>query len=152
MKTPAAGATRRQRGVAAVELALVLPVLLVMLAFPLYLGRALWHYTVIERAAQDAARYLSTIPLSEIKNSTLAPGAVAVASNIVAEEIAELAPGTVPPSVAITCDNGGNCVGFSTPATVRVNIQLQMEDVLFAGVTQLTVPLTAEVAYPYLGR
>lgn len=149
MKPLAANA--RRRGIAAVELALALPVLLVMLTFPLYLGRVFWHYTVIERAAQDAARYLSTIPLSEMRNPTLAPGVTAVANNIVAAEIAELAPGTYSPWVTVTCDNG-ICSGINAPAAVRVNIQVQMEDIFFSGVTELTVPLTADVAYPYLGR
>jgi len=151
MKTRAAHAAPRQRGIAALELALVLPIFLVMLAFPLYLGRVLWHYTVIERAAQDAARYLSTIPVSEIKNTALAPAVAAVANNIISAEIAELAPGIEPPSVNVTCD-GGACVGFAVPLTVTVNIQLQMDDVFFSEATELSMPLTAHVSYPYLGK
>jgi len=151
MKALLAHATQRQRGIAAVELALVLPILLLLLAFPLYLGRVLWHYTVIERAAQDAARYLSTIPASEIKNTALAPAVAAVASNIAAAEIAELAPGSVLPVVNINCDSA-TCAGITTPSTVRVSIQVQVDDIFYSGVTGLSVPLTAYVSYPYLGR
>lgn len=151
MKTPAAHATRRQRGIAAVELALVLPILLVLLAFRLYLGRVLWHYTVIERAAQAAARYLSIIPASEIKNTTTAPAVAAVANHIVAAETAELAPGSVLPLVNINCDTG-TCGGITTPGTVRGTIEVAMDDIFYAGVTGLSVPFTSYVSYPYLGR
>jgi Flp pilus assembly protein TadG len=46
----------RQRGVAAVEFAILVPLLLILLTAPLYIGRVLWHYTVIHKAAHDAAR------------------------------------------------------------------------------------------------
>lgn len=143
---------RRQRGIAALELALVLPIFLILLMFPLYLGRVLWHYTVIQRAAQDAARYLSTIPLSEMKNPARAPALVAVANDIVAIELAELAPGPYPYQLSVTCDAGAACAGYSVPSTVQVNIQVLMEDIFFSNVTSLTLPLTAAVTYPYLGN
>ena len=61
MRQAAQRGARRQRGIAAVELALVLPVLFILVMFPLYLGRVYWHYTAIQYAAQDAARYLSCL-------------------------------------------------------------------------------------------
>lgn len=142
---------RRQRGIAAVELALLLPLFVLLLAFPVYLGRVLWHYTVIEHAAQDAARYLSKVPLSEMTNPARAATVVAVANQIVAAELAELAPGKYPYLLAVACGNAV-CGGFSKPVTVGVNIQVFMEDVLFPGATHLSLPLEADVTYPYLGR
>ena len=141
---------RRQRGLAAVELAIVMPVLVLLLMFPLYLGRVFWHYTVIQHAAQDAARYLSRVPVSEITNSTRASSVAAVAKTIVDEEMAELAPGSAAPDVLVTC-GGGNCVGLSKPTTVRVFIQLQVEDIFFSIYTS-TLILTVDVTYPYQGN
>lgn len=142
---------RRQRGIAAVELAVMMPVLILMLVFPLYLGRVFWHYTVIQHAAHDAARYLSKVPASELSNPLRAKDVAAVAEAIIAEQIAELAPGAFPAELLVTCD-GGKCVGFARPAVVRVNIQLFMEDIFFSGYTSLTLMLAADVSYPYIGR
>ena len=148
--TPCSG--RCQRGIAAVELALILPVFLILLTFPLFFGRLFWHYSVMERAANNAARYLSAVALSEIKNSTRAPTVVAVANAMVQAEIAELAPGPIPISITVLCDVIGQCVGQSTPATVTVTIQVEVSDIFFSDLTGLDVPLTASVTYPYLGR
>jgi hypothetical protein len=145
--TPAGG----QRGIAAVELAVILPLFVVLLAFPVYLGRVFWHYSVIQQAAQDAARYLSKAPLAEMSNPTRAVAVAAVANQIVAEELAELAPGSIPTIVTVVCD-GGSCGGMVRPATVRVNIQMYMEDIFFSDYTSLTLPLIVDVSYPYLGN
>lgn len=143
--------TLRQRGIAAVELAIILPVLVLMLAFPLYLGRVYWHYTVLQHAAQDAARYLSKVPVSELSNPARAADVAEVAREIVRMELAELAPGAYPPDVIIACNNV-NCLGYATPTTVRVSIQLLMEDIFFSGYTQVMIPLSVDVTFPYMGR
>jgi Flp pilus assembly protein TadG len=49
----------RQRGVALVEFALILPFLLVMLAMTAELGRAIYHYGELAKSVREAARYLS---------------------------------------------------------------------------------------------
>jgi Flp pilus assembly protein TadG len=141
----------RERGIAAIELALLLPLLVMMLAFPVYLGRVFWHYTVIEHAAQDAARYLSKVPVSEMANPARAATVTAVVNQIVAAELAELAPGAHPYALAVACDSGV-CIGFNKPITIVVNIRVLMQDVLFPGSTDLTLPIEAYVTYPYLGR
>ena len=146
-----AAARRRQRGIAALELALILPIFLVLLTLPLFFGRIFWHYSVVERAAQDAARYLSSIPLSEMKNPARASAVSAVATAIVNDEIAELAPGPDPIVVTVSCDVGP-CLGYSVPQTVNVNIKLLMSDIFFSNVTSLAVPLTASATYPYLAQ
>lgn len=142
---------RPQRGIAAVELALILPVFLILLTFPLFFGRLFWHYSVMERAAQDAVRYLSTIPLSEMKNTARAPALAIVARSIVDAELAELAPGPDAIIVTIGCDTG-QCAGFSAPTNVYITIQLQMTDIFFSNVTSLVIPLTVNVTSPYFGR
>jgi hypothetical protein len=143
--------TRQQRGIAAVELALLLPIFLALLSLPLYFGRVFWHYTVVQNAAQDAARYLSSVPQIEIKDPSQIGAVVAVAGAIIAAETAQLNPGTYAPTVAILC-NGGVCGGFSIPLTVTVHIELLMEDVFFPNATGLSVPIAADAAYPYVGH
>ena len=51
---------RRQVGVALVEFALILPLLVLLMLTVTELGRALWHYKVLTQSAREAARYLST--------------------------------------------------------------------------------------------
>lgn len=50
------------RGVSALEMALVLPLLLLMLGGVIELGRALHHHHVLETSVRDAVRYLSKVP------------------------------------------------------------------------------------------
>jgi Flp pilus assembly protein TadG len=138
---------RRQRGIAAVELAIVMPVLVLLLVFPLYLGRVFWHYTAIQYAAQDAARYLSKAPASEMGNPTRGVAVAAVAQAIVAQELAELAPGSFPYLIQVGCD-GVPCAGYGTPTVVRVSLTLYMEDIFFANYTGMNLQLTVDVTYP----
>lgn len=49
----------RQRGVAVVEFAMALPLLLIMSILVVELGRALYQYNAIAKSVRDAARYLS---------------------------------------------------------------------------------------------
>ncbi len=53
-------ASGSQSGAALLELALILPLLVVMALTVTELGRALWHYKVLAQSAREAARYLST--------------------------------------------------------------------------------------------
>jgi Flp pilus assembly protein TadG len=48
-----------QRGVAIVEFALILPMLLVMTFMTTEFGRALYQYNTVMKSVRDAARYLS---------------------------------------------------------------------------------------------
>jgi Flp pilus assembly protein TadG len=141
----------RQRGIAAVELALILPFFLVLLMTPLFFGRVFWHYSVIERAAQDGARYLSRVPLNEIRNPARSLEVAAVAQAIAGAELAELAPG--PDAIGITADcDALPCMGFLTPATVSVAVQLQVTDIFFVNLTSEPLPLLVNVSMSYLGK
>lgn len=61
-----------QRGVAAVELAFILPILLIMLSGIVEYGRALWYYDALAKGARDAARYLSTRQIGDLSAETSA--------------------------------------------------------------------------------
>lgn len=153
MSRPLRCGARRQRGLAAVELAFIMPIFLLLLALPLYFGRVFWHYTVAQKAAHDAARYMSSVSLSELKDPTRIAHVVALATDIVTAETAELNPGTYPPSITVLCD-GLACAGFTTPATVTVGVQLYMDDIFFSDITSsvlgglASLPLTATVTFP----
>lgn len=143
----------RQHGVAAVEFALLLPLLLVLLAAPLFIGRVLWHYTVLQKAAHDAARYLSTVPEAEMRTQTLAPLAADLAEAIVDAELADLNTGSEPPIVTIKCNNGNKCGGVTPWTSVAVHIETEMHDPFFSagfgGDDGLAI--AADVTLDYIG-
>lgn len=145
----------RERGIAAVELALLLPVLVSMLALTMFFGRVLWHYTAAQKAAHDAARYMSTVPLTDM-HWTRIEETVNVADQILDEELGELNPGEIPVSSAVRCDDW-ECNGLTTPTTVSVRVQMRMSDPIFGTLTQAitgnnSLLLTAIVTMPYSGR
>lgn len=146
----------RQRGAAAVELALIIPILLVVFSYPLFYARYFWHYTVAQKAAQDAARYLSTISRAEMKVGALAQDAAAIASDIATTELADLSPGGSPPTVDIECGTA-HCNGVGSrplPDTVRVIVTIDMFDNAFGVVDtgQYGIPITADVVMRYVGN
>lgn len=123
----------RQRGAAAVELALLLPIFVFIMSFPLFLGRYFWHYTAVQKATQDAARYLSTISEQEMRDPVLAESAAALAASIVQMEISELDSGGQRPRIAVLCgeDPCQGVTSSSLPETVTVGIRMDMVDHIF---------------------
>ena len=121
---------RTARGVAAVEFAIMLPILVVLLSAPLYIGRVLWQYTAAQKSAHDAAQYLASIPDIEMRSPALTVPATAVAGDMVAAELADFTAGDYPPLVTILCD-GAICGGYTVPTMVSVNVQMRVQDPFF---------------------
>lgn len=148
--TPSRKQRRAGRGVAAVEFAILLPLLLILLAAPLYISRVLWHYTVIQKAAHDAALYMSTVPEAEIRTATLVAAAKNLATDLANAELADLPPGDYPPVVAVECD-GVPCTGYSVPSLIRVNVQMRVQDPFFetdyGGYDGILISADAQMAY-----
>ncbi|RZA34996.1 MAG: pilus assembly protein [Lysobacteraceae bacterium] len=119
---------KREAGIAAIECALLLPILLVFITFPLFYARYLWHYTVAQKAAQDAARYLSTVPRSEMMSPELSEAAGEMAIEIATRELAELTPDSdiTGPKAFCDAENCGDLVQGTVPRTVRVRLTFAM--------------------------
>lgn len=147
----------RQRGIAAVELAIILPILVALLAVPFYFGRVFWHYTVAEKAAHDAALYLSSVPLTEMKSQTRIASVVNVAQQIYDLEMAELNPGEFAPVPTFQCGTM-SCAGITVPDTVRVTVQMRVFDDFLSSFTtdykdeEGGIALTVDVTLPYVGK
>lgn len=130
----------RGQGVAAVEFAILLPAMILLLAAPLFLGMLFWHYSVAQKAVQDAVRFLASASVAEIR--TAGPGATevpiaAVARAIVLAEIAETNGGYYDRGTAlidVLCE-GGTCGGNKTPNKVAVRLELPVYDIYFGGIT-----------------
>jgi Flp pilus assembly protein TadG len=61
VKTGMTGWNRSERGAAAVEFALVLPILLLVVGGAIEFGRAFWFYDSLSKVTRDAARYLTMV-------------------------------------------------------------------------------------------
>lgn len=146
----------RQRGAAAIELAFTLPAFAAFLFMTLFVARLLWHYTVAQKATQDAARYLSTISVQEMRQPTLAAAAAATARAIVLMEIGELNPGYIPIEFNVECDNDPCTGAYNTlPETVRVSIKMQVTafpEVFQVDMDPLGIPIRVESIQHYVGN
>lgn len=60
-KIKAANRVRSEHGAVAVELALILPILLLVVGGAVEFGRAFWFYDTLSKATRDAARYVSMV-------------------------------------------------------------------------------------------
>ncbi|QNA88971.1 pilus assembly protein [Massilia sp. Dwa41.01b] len=131
--------SHRQHGAAAVELALVLPILVVFFTAPLFFAIFFWHYTVVQKAAQDGARYLSTVSEQEMRDPALALAAANTAREIIRGELVELIPDQGSITVILHCGTSGTgminlCTGVEDgplPESVDVGIQFRLKDQLF---------------------
>lgn len=145
---------QRERGSAAVELALILPILIITLTPMILYARYMWHYTVAQKAAQDAARYMSSVSVAEMKSKTLAGYAKSIAIEIARREVAELAPGEEIGDADVICDT--NTCGFKSgtaPKMVTVSVAFNMFDTFFnTYVGPYGLPIQVSVTMPYAGK
>lgn len=149
-------ATARQRGIAALEFAIILPFKMILLAFLLLFGLVFFCFAAAREAARDAAVYLSTVPKRSPSNSARTSSVVAVAHSIVALELAGLKPGPSAPSVSNQGD-GLSCAGFSIPATIRMAIRVNLINEIFQSFTPSVTGddgllLTADITMRYVGN
>jgi Flp pilus assembly protein TadG len=147
---------KRQAGAAAIELALLLPIMVVFLTIPIFYARCFWHYTAAQKAAQNATLYLSTVSAAEMRSKTLAKAAGDVAIEIARRQIAELAPGSQIDEPQAYCDEVlcGKKTAGSLPTTVHVNFTFSMYDNFFNAVDtgRYGIPITATFRMRYVGN
>ena len=121
---------------------------------PHLFARVFWHYTVVQKVAQDAGRYLSTVSMAEMRSPLLAQEAAKVASRIAKEELAALQPGKPIQNSVVQCNllPCGSQAGI-TPGTIRIMIAFSVFDT-FSGVVdtgRFRLTLTEDVTYSYVG-
>lgn len=74
---------RRQRGVAAIETVIVLPILLLAFLATAEIGRAMFQYNTLAKSVRDGGRYLATYALDDFTNIIeITPAKEAAAKNL----------------------------------------------------------------------
>lgn len=74
---------RSCRGLAAVELAIVLPVFLILLLASAELGRAMYHYNTLHKSVRNGARYLADHALNSVPVIEVTPATMTATRNLV---------------------------------------------------------------------
>lgn len=116
-----------QQGVAAVEFAIVVFILLLIAAGMVEFGRVFWYYDALAKGTRDAARYLSTVPTASM-TATGACGisgmsGVACAKDVVVRAAsAARVPGFAAGNVSVVC-TPTDCDAATKPSDVtRVTV------------------------------
>lgn len=147
---------RSANGSVAVEMAIILPIFLMLLAVPLFFARVFWFYSVGQKAAHDAARYLATATQAEMRTAAgfNEANVAATARWIAQQELEEILPFTESILIDIQC-NTGTC-GGAVPASVHVGIQIILHDTLLGDMTSYylgdtNLRLLGDVTMRYVG-
>ena len=74
---------RKERGLATVEMAIAVPVLLITLLLTAEFTRALYQYNTLTKLVRDGSRYLSTGALIGIQQPTLSNESILATKNLV---------------------------------------------------------------------
>lgn len=110
MKGAATTQRKAQRGVVAVEFALLLVPLLVILAGITEFGRAMYYYNTILKATRDGARLMSTqtptdsdyVNLKVKAACTILYGNTDCTGNVLLPGLPEMTPPSIPPMISIS--------------------------------------------------
>ena len=117
--------TRREDGSSTIELAIMLPLLVLLFAGTAELGRLFYTYTTLSKATAVGARYLSTSRNAVNGTTTEKANAKIEAKNLVVCGIkstsATACTGQTPVVPGLTTANVNICDNFSTPCSPALN-------------------------------
>lgn len=169
MRQTLKGTGRRfQRGVIAIETAIVLPILLLFLGLPSVIYAFYFRqYTAVQKAAHDVAIYLSTASRLEMTTagSDNKFAALSVAQQIVAQELKGIIPDGTLVDINFSCNyriagsspKGNSCTPtifkFDTYKLVRIDVAIGLPYVNpLTGVAVDSMYMQTVVASPYMGN
>jgi Flp pilus assembly protein TadG len=125
-----AGAACRQRGAAAVELAVILSVtLLLMLPALAFCVLLFYQFSVVRTASADAAAYVASIPRAAFMTNTQRQNARALASQMVANAVAGagITQNTTVNPAFVWCPGGTITCSNAVPAFVGVESYVEVD-------------------------
>ncbi|MES2151438.1 MAG: TadE family protein [Pseudomonadota bacterium] len=121
---------------AAIELALILSAVMMLLPVTFLFGRVFYQYSVIKQATHAAAAYVASLQAGQVKNSAAALAASVKARLIVVEAIRAAGIAPVPDASSVTIECDSLVCGGAIPSTVYAGVRLTINDFDFSGYTQ----------------
>jgi len=121
---------RRQDGLAAIELALIMLFFMALLPVVLLFSRVLLAYTALQKSTHDAARYMATLPQVQMMNPGTAAQNSVFARQMVIDAMAETWPGMDIGKVNLECvynDDTYACGNYAyKPQMVRIKVGVDL--------------------------
>lgn len=118
-----------ERGAAAVEFAIVLALMLLIVAGIFEFGRAFQYYDALAKATRDGARYMSAAPKATI-NSVGVPAAKALV--VAAANAANVVPALTTGEVDVTCTPA--CTDGAAPPGMYIQVSITGYSITIGGV------------------
>jgi hypothetical protein len=137
----------RCRGVAAIEAALVMAGLAPLLVLALNMGRLAINGAAVDRAASNAARFLSTVPLEVLRDGSRRTVALDSAHALIDQTLAAAEVDVQTLRVEFLCDPG-NCnalLATDTPTKIGVLVSVDNQAIVDFGTVPVTLAVYAEV-------
>ena len=141
----------RWRGVAAIETALVMFALSVLLVHALRYGLQAEGGAALDRAASNAARYLATVPIQTLRSSARRAAVLATARGLIDETLAAANLDVSTLEVQFLCDPGlcdaltPSTVPATVPSKVGVLASMQYRNDMFSSIEPVGLSVYAEV-------
>lgn len=137
----------RCRGVAAIEAALVLAGLAPLLVLALNMGRLAIDGAAADRAASNAARFLSTVPLESLHDGARRAVVLDSARHMVGQTLAAAGIDEQAWHIEFTCDIGhcDELLPSSTPSKIGVLLTVDSQAIVDAGADPVALAVFAEV-------
>lgn len=145
----------KERGVAAVEFAIVVSLLVLITGGIIEFGRVLWHLDALTKATRDGARFISSVSVDQVGSLAVAatpPANCDSYSPITADRLVYCAavaanlPGFVIGNVVVSCDSG-SCTNNIAPTYVTVAIAGYSVD--FGSLFSIPLPAGLWALTPY---
>lgn len=129
-RTPCGPArARRQRGVAAIELALILSFCALLAPTVVALAQLFYQYSALQNAVHRAARYMSSVPQSEMNNQAQIAALALQAQTMVTEAgIAAGLTGMRLGNVTVNCDASTCGYAGAAPVSITILARMTLED------------------------
>lgn len=137
------GRAARQRGVAAVEFTIALPVLLILLMATADLGRMLSQYNTLNKSVRDGARYLASNALQAGVMTVTAAEQTATQNLVVTGNVNGSGTALLPGLTASNVTASGSTSGY-----VTVSASYTYQPILAAGLPMFGYHSTVSLAIP----
>ncbi len=125
------GPRRRQRGIAAIEMAGVLGMGTFLVAATLLFGRFTWHAIVVEKAVQNAARAIAALPAEVINGPDADVVLNALARQRVLDTTGAAGLDIQPRASAIEVECDTYACGSEQPTMISVEATIRFTDPVF---------------------